>query len=263
MIGVIHCRCLTSRELLKHHQKCTASDCPVCTPVKQYVQKQRMAMQKQQQESLRQREAERQRYGESRMQVLLFCLPSCNSSYSLHCSPLPHAVHLPFVPTIGRLTVQISVLLLCSQFSSRVVAVVPSLFNSVASSFGSEKGRARNMLSVPLHSAAKRDGWRHVWRAAEWAASRGAASQAAQAIPGAGSHEGQSWHQSGGGHGRRGDPVPPGEPAGGRLAPALCLHFVGSASTCIRSLCSQRSARRASNLSAYAPNVWHLRALQV
>ena len=66
---VVCCRCLTSRELLKHHQKCTATDCPVCTPVKQYVQKQRMAMQKQQQESLRQREAERQRYGESRLQV--------------------------------------------------------------------------------------------------------------------------------------------------------------------------------------------------
>ena len=47
----------------------------MCTPVKQYVQKQRMAMQKQQQESLRQREAERQRYGEARMQVsLVACL---------------------------------------------------------------------------------------------------------------------------------------------------------------------------------------------
>ena len=69
------CRCLTSRELLKHHQKCTATDCPVCTPVKQYVQKQRMAMQKQQQESLRQREAERQRYGESRMQVFRVAYP--------------------------------------------------------------------------------------------------------------------------------------------------------------------------------------------
>ena len=67
--GLMHCRCMTSRELLKHHQKCTASDCPVCTPVKQYVQKQRMVMQKQQQESLRLREAERHRYGESRPQV--------------------------------------------------------------------------------------------------------------------------------------------------------------------------------------------------
>jgi hypothetical protein len=69
---MLWCRCLTSRELLKHHQKCTASDCPVCTPVKQYVQKQRMAMQKQQQESLRLREAERHRlhgHGDSRMQV--------------------------------------------------------------------------------------------------------------------------------------------------------------------------------------------------
>ena len=89
-IGVIHCRCLTSRELLKHHQKCTASDCPVCTPVKQYVQKQRMAMQKQQQDSLRQREAERQRYGESRMQVLLLCLPSCDSQVTVYIAALCH-----------------------------------------------------------------------------------------------------------------------------------------------------------------------------
>ena len=46
MLCMLWCRCLTTRELLEHHQKCTASDCPVCTPVKQYVQKQRMAMQK-------------------------------------------------------------------------------------------------------------------------------------------------------------------------------------------------------------------------
>ena len=41
-------RCVTSRELLKHHQKCQNPACPVCTPVKQYVQKQRLAMQQQQ-----------------------------------------------------------------------------------------------------------------------------------------------------------------------------------------------------------------------
>ncbi len=39
---------MTSRELLKHHQKCVNPACPVCTPVKQYVQKQRLAMQQQQ-----------------------------------------------------------------------------------------------------------------------------------------------------------------------------------------------------------------------
>lgn len=39
---------MTSRELLKHHQKCQNPACPVCTPVKQYVQKQRLAMQQQQ-----------------------------------------------------------------------------------------------------------------------------------------------------------------------------------------------------------------------
>ncbi len=51
-------RCLTSRELLKHHQKCVNTSCPVCTPVKQYVQKQRMVMQKQQQEMMARKEAE-------------------------------------------------------------------------------------------------------------------------------------------------------------------------------------------------------------
>jgi len=43
------CRCLTSRDLLKHHQKCQHSNCPICTPVKQYVQKQRQEMQTHQQ----------------------------------------------------------------------------------------------------------------------------------------------------------------------------------------------------------------------
>ena len=36
-------RCLSSRDLLKHHHKCTASDCPVCSPVKQLIQMQRRA----------------------------------------------------------------------------------------------------------------------------------------------------------------------------------------------------------------------------
>jgi E1A/CREB-binding protein len=54
---------LTSRELLKHHQKCVNQNCPVCTPVKQYVQKQRLVMQKQQQEMLARKEAQVQGYG--------------------------------------------------------------------------------------------------------------------------------------------------------------------------------------------------------
>jgi E1A/CREB-binding protein len=37
-------RCAPSRTLLKHHQECKSADCPVCAPVKQYVQKQREAM---------------------------------------------------------------------------------------------------------------------------------------------------------------------------------------------------------------------------
>jgi hypothetical protein len=37
------CRCTSSRDLLKHHQKCTSVECPVCMPVKDYVRKQRAA----------------------------------------------------------------------------------------------------------------------------------------------------------------------------------------------------------------------------
>lgn len=46
-------RCVVSRELLKHHQKCTDQHCEVCTPVKNYVQKQRQMQLRQ--EQLRQR----------------------------------------------------------------------------------------------------------------------------------------------------------------------------------------------------------------
>ncbi|KAK9806697.1 hypothetical protein WJX73_009793 [Symbiochloris irregularis] len=49
-------RCVVSRELLKHHQKCLDPQCEVCTPVKNYVQKQRQ-MQMRQQEQLRRNQA--------------------------------------------------------------------------------------------------------------------------------------------------------------------------------------------------------------
>ena len=63
-------RCLTSRELLKHHQKCTNQSCPVCTPVKQYVQKQRLVMQKQA-EIVREREARAAAYGGAGGQAMM------------------------------------------------------------------------------------------------------------------------------------------------------------------------------------------------
>ena len=40
-VSLVLCRCVSSRNLLKHHQKCQSNTCPICTPVKQYVQKQR------------------------------------------------------------------------------------------------------------------------------------------------------------------------------------------------------------------------------
>ncbi|KAL0048475.1 hypothetical protein WJX82_004140 [Trebouxia sp. C0006] len=36
-------RCVASRELLKHHQKCSSLQCSICVPVKQHVQQQRLA----------------------------------------------------------------------------------------------------------------------------------------------------------------------------------------------------------------------------
>ncbi len=76
------CRCLTSRELLKHHQKCVNQSCPVCTPVKQYVQKQRMVMQKQQQEMLARKEAEARGYGNAHMMQVLLLPVFCSFSWS-------------------------------------------------------------------------------------------------------------------------------------------------------------------------------------
>lgn len=76
------CRCLTSRELLKHHQKCVNQSCPVCTPVKQYVQKQRMVMQRQQQEAMARKEAEaRGGYNPHMMQVLPARMPTASPVY--------------------------------------------------------------------------------------------------------------------------------------------------------------------------------------
>lgn len=50
-------RCVASRELLKHHQKCQSTTCSICVPVKQHVQQQRVAAQRKQQElMMRQRQ---------------------------------------------------------------------------------------------------------------------------------------------------------------------------------------------------------------
>lgn len=46
------CRCVASRELLKHHQKCQSTTCAICVPVKQHVQQQRVTAQRKQQEML-------------------------------------------------------------------------------------------------------------------------------------------------------------------------------------------------------------------
>lgn len=45
-------RCVASRELLKHHQKCQSTSCCICVPVKQHVQQQRLAAQRKQQQEL-------------------------------------------------------------------------------------------------------------------------------------------------------------------------------------------------------------------
>ncbi len=55
-------RCLTSRDLLKHHQKCQSQSCPICTPVKQYVQKQRALANSQQAQDPQQQQAQQFRH---------------------------------------------------------------------------------------------------------------------------------------------------------------------------------------------------------
>ncbi|KAG2482629.1 hypothetical protein HYH03_018437 [Edaphochlamys debaryana] len=47
-------RCTSSKELLKHHQKCQLANCPVCAPVKDYVKKTRQATQQQNQQQAQQ-----------------------------------------------------------------------------------------------------------------------------------------------------------------------------------------------------------------
>lgn len=90
------CRCLTSRELLKHHQKCVNQSCPVCTPVKQYVQKQRMVMQKQQQEMLARKEAEARGYGNAHMMQVCCCCQTFTPTSGRSCQPhLPIYYHSP------------------------------------------------------------------------------------------------------------------------------------------------------------------------
>ncbi len=39
--GCTYPRCVSSKDLLKHHQKCQNANCPICTPVKEYVRRTR------------------------------------------------------------------------------------------------------------------------------------------------------------------------------------------------------------------------------
>ena len=41
------CRCVSTRVLLRHHQRCVSTNCALCTPVKQYVQRERLILQEQ------------------------------------------------------------------------------------------------------------------------------------------------------------------------------------------------------------------------
>ena len=72
-------RCVASRELLKHHQKCQSTTCSICVPVKQHVQQQRVAAQRKQQEMLmRHRQGGQAPIMENNMQV---CLTSSQSHW--------------------------------------------------------------------------------------------------------------------------------------------------------------------------------------
>lgn len=64
----------------------------MCTPVKQYVQKQRMVMQKQQQEAMARKEAEARGYNPHMMQQVLACThqqqSQCSYELTVHSSNL-------------------------------------------------------------------------------------------------------------------------------------------------------------------------------
>lgn len=97
----------------------------MCTPVKQYVQKQRMAMQKQQQESLRQREAERQRYGESRLQVSVEAGLHVPETLAMELQPYKHipCLQIPGVTDVGAISASGRLLLPCEVMSKPVSSV--------------------------------------------------------------------------------------------------------------------------------------------
>ncbi|KAF5831026.1 histone acetylation protein-domain-containing protein [Dunaliella salina] len=53
-------RCSTSKELLKHHQKCSSQTCPICHPVKEYVRKTRQKQQQELEDQQRQQQQQQQ-----------------------------------------------------------------------------------------------------------------------------------------------------------------------------------------------------------
>jgi len=53
-------RCSTSKELLKHHQKCSSQACPICHPVKEYVRKTRQKQQQELEDQQRQQQQQQQ-----------------------------------------------------------------------------------------------------------------------------------------------------------------------------------------------------------
>ena len=76
-------RCVASRELLKHHQRCTSSQCPVCTPVKQYVQKQRQVSLSQANAARQQQAHQQQQQAQQKTQArLLLSVPASKLSQS-------------------------------------------------------------------------------------------------------------------------------------------------------------------------------------
>lgn len=43
--GCMYRKCISSRDLLKHHIRCQDTNCPICTPVRDYIQRSRMPQQ--------------------------------------------------------------------------------------------------------------------------------------------------------------------------------------------------------------------------
>lgn len=106
----VYVRCVASRELLKHHQKCQSPSCSICVPVKQHVQQQRLAAQRKMQTQHQQEMLARQRHQlqHERMHTQSQLTAESSMQVGLHtacCCPDTGVIDWRFVHSRYRTTV--------------------------------------------------------------------------------------------------------------------------------------------------------------